>query len=219
MRFKMLMLSSLLILAFLVMIALSVNWNDPSYDADAMFSENEEIVHSPQITPWASRELQKNKSSLDWTMPSTLTGSGESAKQSREQSQSSSEPITNASAEETATSYSQTTPTQTEAMNVQGTWYFILNDSVVRDVALTLLQNNSDVYGSGRIKEGNESMDVAVSGTAAVSELKLNLVSRNPIVQYKLNLTVDQDKAAGEYKASSADGKSWMGTAEGEKTY
>lgn len=51
MRFKMLMLSSLLFLAFLVMIALSVNWNDPSYDADAMFSENEEIIHSPQITP------------------------------------------------------------------------------------------------------------------------------------------------------------------------
>ena len=219
MRFKMLVLSSFLLFAFLAITTLGVNWNDPSYDADAMFSENEEIVHSPQITPWESRELQKNKSSLNWTMPSSLIGSGKSAVQSREESLSSSELITNASAEETVTSYSQTTPAEIETMNVQGSWFFTLNDSAIRYVALTLLQNNSDVYGSGKIKEGNESMDIAVSGTAAGSELKLDLVSTNPIVQYKLNLTVDQDVAAGEYTASSASGNSWMGTAEGEKTY
>jgi hypothetical protein len=44
------------------------------------------------------------------------------------------------------------------------------------------------------------------------------LISTNPIVQYKLNLTLDRDWAVGEYKASSASGESWMGTAEGQKT-
>ena len=61
-------------------------------------------------------------------------------------------------------------------------------------------------------------MDVAVSGTAAGSDLNLDLVSTNPIIQYKLNLTVDQDLASGEYQASSVSGESWTGIAEGQKT-
>ena len=61
-------------------------------------------------------------------------------------------------------------------------------------------------------------MDVAVSGTAAGSDLKLNLVSTSPITEYQLNLTVDQDLAAGDYKATTASGESWTGSAEGQKT-
>ena len=219
MRFKMLVLSSFLLFAFLAITTLGVNWNDPSYDVDAMFSENDEIVHSPEITPWESRELQKNKSSLDWTMPSTLIGSGESAKQARELAQSSSEPESNVSTEEIETSYSQNTTAKIESVNVQGNWFFTLNDSVIRDLALTVFQKNEDVYGSGRMKEGNKSTEVSVSGTAVGSELSLDLVSTNPIIQYKLNLTVDQDWAAGEYNALSANGESWTGTIDGTKTY
>jgi hypothetical protein len=89
---------------------------------------------------------------------------------------------------------------------------------MARELALTLLQDEGNVYGSGRIREGNSSMDVAVSGTAAGSDVKLNLVSTSPIIEYKLNLTVDQDLAAGEYRASSAGGESWTGWAEGQKT-
>jgi hypothetical protein len=61
-------------------------------------------------------------------------------------------------------------------------------------------------------------MDVAVSGTAAGSDLRLNLVSTSPILQYQLNLTADQSLASGEYTVSSASGESWKGIAEGQKT-
>ena len=222
MRFKALMLSSFIFSTILAMTALGVDWNNPTFDVDEMFhsGESEEYVNpvGAPATPQEARELQKNKSALNWTMPSTLSAGGESAKESRGQAQSTKEPETSAPAEDFTATEITTSPAPLETVNVQGTWFFTLNDSAVRDVALTLLQVEEDVYGSGRIREENASMDVAVSGTASGSDLNLNLVSTNPIIQYKLNLTVDQDLASGEYQASSASGESWAGTAEGQKT-
>lgn len=222
MRFKTLILSSLLFLALLAVTALSVDWTDPSYKADEMFTSGEDEAYVNPVgapaTPQEARELQKNKSALNWTMPSTLTGGGDSAKESRESAQSSSESETSASTEETAASEIEISPVQTEAVNVQGNWFFTLNDSVIRDLALTLLQDGSDVYGSGRIKEGNNSMDVSASGAVIGSDMKLNLVSTNPIIQYKLNLTLDQDRASGEFRALCAGCENWIGTVEGQKT-
>ena len=222
MRFKTLILSSLLFLALLAVTALSVDWTDPSYKADEMFTSGEDESYVNPVgapaTPQEARELQKNKSALNWTMPSTLTGGGDSAKESRESAQSSSESETSTSAEETAASDLEISPVRTEAVNVQGNWFFTLNDSVIRDLALTLLQDGSDVYGSGRIKEGNNSMDVSASGAVIGSDMKLNLVSTNPIIQYKLNLTLDQDRASGDFRAFCAGCENWIGTAEGQKT-
>ena len=222
MRFKTLILSSLLFLALLAVTALSVDWTDPSYKADEMFTSGEDEAYVNPVgapaTPQEARELQKNKSALNWTMPSTLTGGGDSAKESRESTQSSSESETSTFAEETAASEIEISPVQTEPVNVQGNWFFTLNDSVIRDLALTLLQDGSDVYGSGRIKEGNNSMDVSASGAVIGSDMKLNLVSTNPIIQYKLNLTLDQDRASGDFRALCAGCENWIGTAEGQKT-
>ena len=80
MRFKMLILSSLLFIAFLAVTALCVDWDNPSGNADEMISSGEVAKYkNPSgfaATPQVQRELDKNKSSLDWTMPSTLTGGG-----------------------------------------------------------------------------------------------------------------------------------------------
>jgi hypothetical protein len=222
MSLKALILSSFLFSTLLAVTALGIAWDDPSSDVDEMFhsGESEEYANpfGAPATPQEARELQKNKGALNWTMPSTLSTGGDSAKESREQAETSTETQTSPSAEETAAPDAEASPAQTETVNAQGNWFFALNDSMARELALTLLQDGGNVYGSGRIKEGNSSMDVAVSGTAAGSDLKLNLVSTSPIIEYKLNLTVDQDLAAGEYKASSASGESWTGWAEGQKT-
>lgn len=223
MRFKTLILSSLLFSALLAMTAFCIDWESGTItNVDDMFHSGEDEKYlnpsGAPATPQEARDLQKNKSALNWSMPSTLSAGGESAKESRDQAEATTETQTTASVDENITSDSQTSSTQAGTANVQGNWFFTLNDSMIRELALTLLQNGTDVYGSGRIKEGNNSMDVAVSGTAAGSDLMLNLVSTNPIAQYKLNFTVDQDLASGEYQASSAGGESWMGTAEGQKT-
>ena len=220
MRMQGLILSSLILLALLA--SNEQAQGQSMVDAYIEGTKAPEVYKNPYdnypATPQEARELQKNKGALNWTMPSTLSAGGESAKESREQAQSTNEPETSAPAEDASTTEATTSPATLETANVQGTWFFTLNDSVVRDAALTLLQVNGDVYGSGRIREENASMDVAVSGTAAGSDLNLDLVSTNPIIQYKLNLTVDQDLASGEYQASSASGESWTGIAEGQKT-
>jgi len=230
MRFKILILSSLLFIAFLAVTALCVDWSNPSYNADEMISAEEVTVYkNPSgfaATPQAQRDLDKNKSSLDWTMPSTLTGGGDSAKDSRTQAESaSSETAASTPAEQAEPAANTSTATDTElppaepqVIAVGGSWYFALNDSVKRDLALTLFQTGNEVFGTGKIKEGNNTQDVTASGAVADATLELNLVTANPIVQYKLNLNLSENWAEGEYQAFSASGDSWMGSAEGEKT-
>jgi hypothetical protein len=230
MRFKMLILSSLLFIAFLAVTALCVNWDNPSGNADEMISAGEVATLTPPAgqaaTPKLSRELQKNKSSLDWTMPSTLTGGGDSAKSSRTQAESASEEaVASTAAEETtlaantsAVTDTELPPAQPEVTAVSGSWYFTLNDSVERDLALVLFQKGNDVFGAGKIKEGNNTLDVTVSGAIMDASLDLNVVSLGTISLYKLKLDLSGDLATGEYQAFSTSGDSWTGSAEGEKT-
>lgn len=230
MRFKLIILSSLLFIAFLAVTALCVDWSDPSYNADEMISSGEVTVYkNPSgfaATPQAQRELEKNKSSLDWTMPSTLTGGGNSAKESRTSAEAASEETAaSTTAEETATSADTSTATDTELPPAQsqvtavgGSWYFTLNDSQEREMALVLFQNGNDVFGAGKIKEGDNTLDVTVSGSVADATLDLNVVSLGTISLYKLKLDLSEDWASGEYQAFSSGSDSWTGSAEGEKT-
>ncbi|MDD4161376.1 MAG: hypothetical protein PHW87_02730 [Methanothrix sp.] len=230
MRFKILILSSLLFIAFLAVTALCVDWSNPSYDADEMISAGEVAVYkNPSgfaATPQEQRELEKNKSSLDWTMPSTLTGGGNSAKESRTQAESTDEEAAaSTAAEETApaantsaTTDTELPPVQTEAVSAGGNWYFTLNDTVARDLVLTLFQKENDVFGAGMIKEGNNTIEVTVSGAVSDAALELDVVSMNPISRYKLMLDLSGNLATGEYQAFSATGDSWTGSVEGEKT-
>lgn len=232
MRLKLIILSSLLFIAFLTVTALCIDWNNPSNNADEMISSGETTTITPPdgqaATPMLSRAAQANKSALDWSMPTTL-GDSNSAKSSRAEAQANGATDTSAEANDSATNESiaanestastadtELPPATTKAVTAQGNWYFTLNDSVVRDLALVLFQNGNDVYGAGKIKEGNNTLDVTASGSIADSSMELNLVSANPVVQYKLNLALDQDWAAGDYQASTASGESWKGSAEGQ---
>jgi len=235
MRFKTLILSSLLFIAFLSAAAICADWTQEGLSAEELISGGEVTEYKNPMgfaaTPQQQRELDKNKSSLDWTMPSTLTGGGDSAKLSRAAAESASEeaadstaaeetvPDESTAAETTAASTdTELPPAQTEVAAAGGSWYFTLNDSVQRDLALSLFQKGNDVFGAGKIKEGNNTMDVTVSGAIKDAILQLNLVSANPIIQYKLNLNLSENWASGDYQASSASGESWTGSAEGQKT-
>lgn len=230
MRFKMLILSSLLFIAFLAVTALCVNWDNPSGNADEMISAGEvEIITPPAgqaATPAAQRKLNENKTSMDWTVPSTLTGGGNSAKDSRTQAESASEETVASTAAEQAVPTANTSaatdtelpPAQPEVTAVGGSWYFTLNDSVERDLALVLFQKGNDVFGAGKIKEGNNTLDVTVSGAITDASLELDVVSMNPISRYKLKLDLSGDFATGAYQAFSTSSDSWTGSAEGEKT-
>ena len=238
MRLKIILLSLLLFIASLAMTALCIDWDNPSNNADEMISSGEVTIYQNPSgfapTPQASREQQKNKSSLDWTMPSTLTGGGDSAKESRAQAESSSqETETSTTAASTATTEASTAsstsastdtelpPAQAQESNVSridGSWYFVLNDSVERDLAVILFQKGEDVFGAGKIKVGETTLDATVSGSVLDSVLDLNVVSLGTINLYKLKLDLSEGSASGEYQAFASGSDTWTGSAEGEKT-
>lgn len=229
MRFKTLILLSLIFIAFLAVTAFCIDWDNPSYNASDMIGGGEVEIMTPPpgmaATPKLAREMQKNKSSLDWTMPSTLTNGGDTAKGARTQTEIASAQTTAETApEETAPAASisaatdiELPPAQPEVVTAGGNWYFTLNDSVNRDMSLTLFQNRNNVFGAGKVKEGNNTLDVTVSGAVADATLELDVVSVNPISRYNLKLDLSGDYAAGVYQAFSTSGDTWTGSAEGEK--
>jgi len=233
MRFKMLILSSMLFIAFVAITALCANWNDPTQTADQLLDGGEVVVLTPPpgmaATPALQRKLNANKTSMDWTVPSTLTGGGNSAKSSRDQAEASTADTTadTTSATQDTTSTEEATPpvttelppSQPTAASLAGSWSFTLNDSVQRDLALTIFQKGSDLFGAGKIREGNNTLDVTVSGSVQKNETaELDITTVSPITLYKLNLNLNGDMATGEYQASSASGESWKGSVEGQKT-
>jgi hypothetical protein len=238
MKFKMLILSSMLFIAFLAVTAFCADWaHQDTQTADQLLSGGETAIITPPAgqaaTPKLSREAQKNKSSMDWTVPSTLSGGGNSAKSSRDQAEASTADTaadTTSAAQDNTSSKDATPPVTTElppsqttsqpaAASLAGSWSFTLNDSVQRDLALTLFQKGSDLFGAGKIREGNNTLDVTVSGSVLKNETaELDITTVSTITLYKLNLNLNGDTAKGDYQATSASGESWKGSAEGQKT-
>jgi hypothetical protein len=239
MKFKMLILSSMLFIAFLATMALCADWaHQDTQTADQLLDGGEVVILTPPpgqaATPALQRKANANKTSMDWTVPSTLTGGGDSAKSSRDQAEASTADTTadTTSASQSTTSTEEATPpvttelppsrtttTQPTAASLAGSWSFTLNDTVQRDLALTLFQKGSDLFGAGKIREGNNTLDTTVSGAALVNgTVELDITTVSPITLYKLNLNLNGDMATGEYQASSASGESWKGSVEGQKT-
>jgi hypothetical protein len=227
----------MLFIAFVAITAYCANWDDPTQTADQLLDGGETAVITPPAgmaaTPALQRKANANKTSIDWTVPSTLSGGGNSAKSSRAQAETSttdtaadttSSAQNNTSSEEATPSVttelppSQTT-IQPAALSLAGSWSLTLNDSVQRDLALTLFQNGNNLFGAGKIREGNNTLDVTVSGSSQNNETaELDISTVSTITLYKLNLNLNGDTATGDYQASSASGESWKGIAEGQKT-
>ena len=240
MKFKMLILSSMLFIAFLAMTALCADWaHQDTQTADQLLDGGEVVTLTPPpgqaATPQLSRDAQKSESSQNWSMPSTLTGGGNSAKASRAEAEATTADViedTTSASQDTTTGEEATPPVTTElppsqtttqpaaaVASLAGSWAFTLNDSVQRDLALTLFQTGSDLFGTGKIRVGNNTIDTTVFGAVQTNgTVELDITTVSPITLYKLILSLNGDMAAGEYQASSASGESWKGSVEGQKT-
>jgi hypothetical protein len=237
MKFKRLMLSSLILLAFFasnaqaVQDAGSVTPAPGESLADKLIEEsNTGSVYKNDYgfapTPQKQRELEKNKSSMNWTMPSTLSGGGDSAKLSRDQAESTAnEAATDTTAKEiandadiSAATQSELPPSEPTATSVSGSWSFTLIDTVQRDLALSMFQNGKDIFGVGNLREGNSTLQVAVSGSVQDETMDIDIISLGTIGLYKLKLDLNGESAKGDYKAFYTSGESMTGSAEGLKT-
>ena len=173
-------------------------------------------------TPQKSRTVWENESnSTNWTMPSTLAGTGASPKESRsiEETQS-----TSAAPEETTSTIPATAPTDTtppattSAASIAGSWSLKLSDSAERQADITLFQVGDVLFGAGNLDEDNNTLQVAASGSVLGDEMNLDITSTGPISLYRLALNLSGDSADGDYHAFSASGDSWTGSASGTRT-
>lgn len=240
MKFKILMLSVLLSFAFLAIAALCADWdNQQDRSADELISGGEnEIITPPEgmaATPKEQRARQKDKTSLDWTMPSTLSGgelvspgstrsnansdqsTGEAAAATTNTEENSAANETNASASNGAlsTAQSELPPAENTATSAGGSWSLTLNDTVQKDMALSLFQKGESVYGAGNIREGNNTSQVTASGTAKDGRMNLDVMTVGSIEVYKMALDLSGDSGSGTYQVLSAGGDSRQGSVEG----
>jgi hypothetical protein len=177
-------------------------------------------------TPKEERERQKNKTSLNWSMPSSLAGGGNSAKASRSHAESQNadaaqDTTTDATASENANaevSSGTELPPAASSARVAGLWSFELNDTTQKYAVITILQNGDELSGEGSLREGNDTLKTAVSGSLQADKMNLVITTLGTISQYKLALGLSGDSAIGNYTAFSADGDSWTGSADGLKT-
>ena len=168
----------------------------------------------------ASREryfAEKENSTLDWDMPSSLSGSGSTPFESRSmaQEQSSAEVQDSSSQSSEISADAQVASNQSVIANASGTWSLQLNDSMQRDVSLALFQEGASIFGSGSLREGNSTSQVMASGTLQGDLLSLDLTTQQPITLYKLLMNLSDDEVSGKYSAISSGGDKWTGQVDG----
>jgi len=149
---------------------------------------------STHTTPWASQteaQGQVNESSIALMPDTTAAGS----------------------------SVGTQDPTPLSA-NLAGTWSLDLNDTSPKQVVLTLFQVEDKVFGSGSMKNGNDTLVVTASGSPQDDRIYLDITSIGKISLYSLVMTSSSDRRdsfSGDYKAYTADGQIWMGKVQGSR--
>jgi hypothetical protein len=221
MRFKNLFVMTLLLVTLCASNAYSIG-DSVGKSADQLIDESNGI-HSHDIyhpeNPQEARTLWSLQHGTNFTMPETvLKNSTGTSPEASLASAGSSESLQNQIAG--ATNASQTTLSQgvaaLNATNAAGNWSFRLRDSKKnRVLALALFQSYNAVFGTGRINDGGDTLEVIASGSVEGDRLYLDATSSGTIILYRLALTESGNTASGEYRAFSTGNETWKGLADG----
>ena len=221
MRFKNLFVMTLLLVTLCASNAYSIG-DSVGKSADQLIDESNGI-HSHDIyhpeNPQEARTLWSLQHGTNFTMPETvLKNSTGTSPEASLASAGSSESLQNQIAG--ATNASQTTLSQgvavLNATSAAGNWSFRLRDSKKnRVLALTLFQSYNAVFGTGRINDGGDTLEVIASGSVEGDKLYLDATSSGTIILYRLALTESGNTASGEYRAFSTGNETWKGLADG----
>ena len=229
MRFKNLLLMALLLVALCASNAYSIG-DSVGKSADQLIDESNGI-HSHDIyhpeNPQEARTLWSLQHGTNFTMPDTVLENSTGTSTITRTSTSPEAPTASADGSESlqnqiagATNASQTTLSQgvaaLNATNAAGNWSFRLRDSKKnRVLALTLFQSYNAVFGTGRINDGGDTLEVMASGSIEGDKLYLEATSSGTITLYRLALTESGNTASGEYRAFSTGNETWKGLTDG----
>jgi hypothetical protein len=229
MRFKNLFVMTLLLVTLCASNAYSIG-DSVGKSADQLIDESNGI-HSHDIyhpeNPQEARMLWSLQHGTNFTMPDKVLENSTSTRTSTGTSTSPEAPLASADSSKGlqnqisgATNATQTALSQgvaaLNAANAAGNWSFRLRDSKKnRVLALALFQSYNAVFGTGRINDGGDTLEVSASGSVEGDKLYLDATSSGTITLYRLALTESGNTASGEYRAFSTSGETWIGLAEG----
>lgn len=164
-------------------------------------------------TPQEAREKEfsKKNAAKNWTMPSSLSNSGNTPTESRNLANDQS----SVGSQNATSSQAQIESPDSITQNASGSWSFRLSDSILREVSLALFQEGNSIFGKGSIRVSNKTYQIMASGMLQGDAMNLDITSQDPINLYKLLLNLSGDDASGKYSAVSASGDKWNGDAEG----
>lgn len=233
MKFKKLILSSLILIGYLSANAYAIQ--DPSQvtlgTGESLADKLIENSNSPGVfkstdtrfaaTPGESKKLWANRTNiLDKPMPKSLDATGSTPQATRANAElADSEAAQNneSTAANNVDSSASTPETSSSGMgNVSGSWAFTLDEgNNPKNLMLTLFQSGNDVYGTGSMRSGNSTLAVAASGSKDGEKMNLDVTTIGTISTYKMALNLDGDSASGDYSAFAANGDTWNGQVSG----
>lgn len=218
MRFKILIASSLLLLAVIAMKCPAPDWSSSyTQSADELISGGNGAVvtdlTSQAQAARASQTGQSGKEILNQASGSVLSSGASTPQEVRSQDMSK-------TAETQSNATVETAPvenvTSTQPAAIFGSWSLELNDGTPHLANFTIFQDADAVYGTGTIDlDAGNAVTATASGTVTGQEMSLDIVSVAKVSLYRIYMTVSGDSATGNYVAFSPGEASIRGSAKG----
>lgn len=218
-RTNVLIMLSLLLLAFFAIRSYSIDWNNPEYyrSVDDLISSGNGDSASLTQQAQASRAAQIGKPGTDiLSLPfgnnSSSRGSTPQQARSQELNQTiATQPVAADVVPSTAVSSTQARPT-----SVAGTWSLeIAAGSTPIYSNITLVQSEDAVFGKGKIMGENDTQTAIASGSIKGNLLNLDLVSLEDLRLYRFAMTVSGNSMTGSNTAFSLNESPSTGPARG----
>jgi hypothetical protein len=218
MKTKVLIMSSLLLVAFFATRSYSIDWNNPEYyqSVDDLLSSGNGYGPSLTEQAQASRAAQIGQSGKDiLSVPfGNNSSSGASTpQQSRIQEQK--QTIATQSVATNGESLTSAPSTQARPTSVAGTWSLEIAAGTPIYANITLVQSEDAVFGKGKIMDENDTQTAVASGSIKGDMLNLDLVSLEDLRLYRLSMTVSGNSVTGNNTAFSPSESPLTGPAKG----
>ena len=218
MRTKVLIMSSLLLLAFFAIKSYSIDWNNPEnyQSVDDLLSSGNGIGPSLTQQAQAARAAEMGQPGKD--ILSVPFGNNSSSGASTPQLARSQELNQTIATQSVATDVVPSTAapsTQARPTSVAGTWSLEIDVGTPIYSNITLVQSEDAVFGKGEIMDGNDTQTAVASGSIKGDMLNLDLVSLENLRLYRLSMTVSENSVTGSNTAFSPSESPSTGPAKG----
>jgi hypothetical protein len=217
-RIKVLIMSSLLLLAFFAIRSYSIDWNNPEnyQTVDDLISSGNGDLPSLTEQAQASRAAQIGQPGTDiLSVPFGNNSSSGASTPQQARIQEQNQTIATQSVATDGESSTVAPSTQARPTSVAGTWSLEIAAGTPIYANITLVQSEDAVFGKGKIMDENDTQTAVASGSIKGDMLNLDLVSLEDLRLYRLSMTVSGNSVTGSDTAFSSSESPSTGPAKG----